>query len=227
MKSMDLALKKAALKGITVFVASGDAGAGDLNPRQKDDGKFVADFPAASSFVTATGGTRMVIDPATGKPHEVAWNDTPSDTSGGGISQVIEVPDFQKGITMPENPHPANPNGPKTGRGVPDIAGDASPATGYILRVNGLTKVVGGTSAVAPLYAALMMRVNGALGQSVGYLNPFLYKHGSSGIFNDVTEGGNNGFSAGPGWDSVTGWGSIRGTEFLKQLRAELKPQIA
>jgi kumamolisin len=106
---------------------------------------------------------------------------------------------------------------------VPDIAGDASPSTGYIVRVGDNEVVVGGTSAVAPLYAAMMMRINGALGKPVGFLNPFLYKHGNSGIFNDITQGNNNGFNAGPGWDAATGWGSIRGSELLAQLRSELQ----
>jgi kumamolisin len=65
------------------------------------------------------------------------------------------------------------------------------------------------------------MRLNGALGQPVGFLNPFLYKHGNTGIFNDVTTGNNNGFDAKPGWDAATGWGSVKGTELLAQLKAD------
>jgi len=220
-KSMDLAFKKAALKGISVFAAAGDTGAGDLQRGQKDDGKFVADYPASDPWVTATGGTRLVID-ADGHPKEVTWNDNKNSSTGGGVSQVFDLPDFQKGVNVPTNPHPADGSGPKTGRGVPDVAGDASPATGYQVRVGGEDQVIGGTSAVAPLYAALMMRVNASLGKPAGFLNPFLYEHGSSGIFNDITRGNNNGFNAGPGWDAVTGWGSIRGTEFLNQLRKQL-----
>jgi kumamolisin len=216
-KAMDLAFRKAALKGISVFAASGDSGAGDLAHNQENDGKFVADFPASDPFVTAAGGTRLTLD-ASGKPKEVAWNDGKESSGGGGVSQIFDPPEYQKGLKIKVDPK----SGERAGRGVPDVAGDASPATGYRVRVHGREQVAGGTSAVAPLYAALVMRINGALGQSVGFLNPFLYKHGASRIFNDVTRGSNNGYSAGPGWDAATGWGSIRGRELLNQLRKEL-----
>jgi kumamolisin len=224
LRAMDLALKKAALKGITVFAASGDAGAGDLNPGQHDDGKFVADFPASDPWVTATGGTRMTIDASTGKPVEVVWNDSPLKTTGGGISQLFEVPDYQKDLKMPSNPKPFNPDGPKVGRGAPDIAGNASPATGFIIRLNGKDVTSGGTSAVAPMYAALMMRVNSILKRPAGFINPFLYKNAGSPMFNDIVVGNNNGFEAGPGWDAATGLGSLRGREFLKRLQEQTPP---
>ena len=146
----------------------------------------------------------------------VVWNDGDGGgATGGGISEKFPVPDFQQGLQLPEN---GNNDGVQ-GRGAPDIAGDAAPSTGYRIRVNGQEQVVGGTSAVAPLYAGLMMRVNGALGHPAGFLNPILYKNGNSGIFNDVTEGNNNGYNAGPCWDAATGWGSIDGQKFLDMLR--------
>lgn len=221
---MDRAFKKAALQGISVFAAAGDHGAADAST---SDGKFVADFPASDPWVTATGGTQLDIDPASGKPHEVVWNDGPDKNgvlwaTGGGISQSFGKPDFQKGVELPVNPNPALPNGSLSGgRGVPDISGDASARSPYIIRVDGTDHHIGGTSAVAPLYAALIMRVNASLGKPVGFLNPFLYKHGNSGIFNDITSGDNAGFNGGPGWDVATGWGSIRGTAFLDQLRKD------
>jgi kumamolisin len=161
--------------------------------------------------VTGTGGTRL--DHSGG---EVVWNEGGGAT-GGGISDKFPVPDFQKDVDLPAN---ANGNG-HTGRGAPDIAGDAAPSTGYEIRVGGQEQVVGGTSAVAPLYAGLMMRVNGALGHPVGYLNPILYKNANSGIFNDITDGNNNGYNAGPGWDAATGLGSIDGQKFLDLMRSQ------
>lgn len=215
-KNMDLAFKKAAIKGISVFAASGDTGAGDLNPGQADDGKFVVDFPAADPWVTGTGGTKLTLD-ANGKPStEVAWNESKNSSTGGGISQIFDVPDFQKGITMPGD---ANHPPGHAGRGVPDLAGDADPFTGYKVRVGGVDGVIGGTSAVAPLYAALMMRVNGSLGHSVGYLNPFIYKNPQ--LFRDITSGSNNPYPAGPGWDATTGQGVIQGTDFLNALKKQ------
>jgi kumamolisin len=203
-QNIDMAFKKAALKGISIFVASGDEGA----KGRFGQGKYCVQYPASDPWVTATGGTKFDEN---GK--EVAWKG-----SGGGISTKFDVPDFQKGITLP----PDIGGSGKPGRGVPDIAGIAD---GYRIRVKqrGDEETVGGTSAVAPLYAALMMRVNGALGHPVGYLNPFLYQNGNSGIFNDITEGNNEGYNAGPGWDAVTGWGSIKGDKFLELLRQQGK----
>jgi len=210
--AMNLALKKAAIKGISVFVSSGDDGAVDGSPK----GNPTVDYPAADPFATATGGSRLFIND--GKiDSEVTWNDKYGAT-GGGISPD-EIPDWQKGLKMPVDLVTGH-----AGRGVPDIAGDADPFTGYKIRVHGKDQVNGGTSAVAPLYAALAARLNEGLGsnQSVGFLNPFLYKSGMSGnstLFNDITSGNNNGFKAGKGWDAVTGWGSVNGEELLKALR--------
>ena len=110
------------------------------------------------------------------------------------------------------------------GRGVPDIAGDADPVTGYRIRVGGSESVIGGTSAVAPLMSALAVRLNEGLGKPVGFMNPFLYKNGMAGTapyFNDITSGNNNGYSATQGWDAVTGWGSINGEKLLAAYKGE------
>ncbi len=210
-RNMNLAFKKAALKGVSVFAASGDDGARD----KSSNGKYTPDYPSSDPFVTGTGGTRLE---RSGK--EVTWNDGFfGGSSGGGISAKFDVPDFQKNVTLPAE---ANGTG-KTGRGAADISGNASPITGYRIRVGGTETITGGTSAVAPLYAALMMRVNGALGHSVGYLNPFLYENASKGIFKDITDGNNNGYTSGPGWDAPTGFGSIKGDKFLDELKKQNK----
>lgn len=214
MQNMNMAFKKAALRGISVFAAAGDDGAKDKSP----DGKFTTDYPSSDPFVTGTGGTNLNI----GAHKEVTWNDGNgpfSGATGGGISRSFPVPEFQNGIQLPANANNDN----KVGRGAPDVAGNASPFTGYRVRVHGAETVMGGTSAVAPLYAALMMRVNGSLSHPAGYLNPFLYKNGKSDAFNDITEGNNNGYNAGPGWDAATGWGSIRGDKFLEALKSQEK----
>lgn len=209
--NMNAAFKKAALKGVSVFAASGDDGSTDGS----SDKKHYADYPSSDPYVTGTGGTKLEHN---GK--EVTWNDGAfGGATGGGLSGLFPVPEFQKAIKLPAN---ANKHG-KPGRGDPDIAGDASPTTGYTVRYGGSESVVGGTSAVAPLYAGLMMRVNGALGHPVGYLNPFLYQNGKSGIYKDITEGNNGGYKAGPGWDAATGWGSINGEKFLELLKKQGK----
>jgi kumamolisin len=80
--------------------------------------------------------------------------------------------------------------------------------------------VIGGTSAVAPLWAALIARLNQELGKPVGYVNPLLYAAGTASAFHDVTSGGNGGYDAGPGWDPCTGLGTPDGTALLQALRA-------
>jgi len=209
--NMNLAFKKAALKGISVFAASGDHGIND------ETNQATVDYPAADPFVTGTGGTSLE---RSGK--EAVWNQGKDEdgtlwATGGGISQKFDVPDFQQNTHMPDSLLP----GGKPGRGVPDIAGDASSATGYRIRVNGEEQVAGGTSAVAPLYSALTMRLNGALGHPVGDFNPILYKNANSGIFRDVVNGANDGYKATVGWDAVTGFGAIDGQKFLDLLRSQ------
>jgi kumamolisin len=216
-RGMNLAFKKAALKGISVFAASGDDGAIDAAPSKT----FQVDYPATDPYVTGTGGTRLTINNGQ-LGSEVAWNNGKGRGSGGGGISPDEVPDYQKGVQMPPN---ANNTG-VLGRGVPDVAGNADPVTGYKIRVGGSETVMGGTSAVAPLYAALAVRLNEGLGdgKQVGFMNPFLYKNGLAGtapFFNDVTSGNNNGYNTGPGWDAVTGWGSLNGEKLLAAYKAD------
>jgi kumamolisin len=195
LQAYDLAFAHAATIGITVCVASGDNGASD----GESSGKHV-DFPASSPHVLGCGGTRL---PPTGQ--EVAWNDGPQGgASGGGYSIHFTKPDWQTGNTKPH-------------RGIPDVAGDADPQTGYKVSVDGRDTVIGGTSAVAPLWAALFALVNQSRGTRVGLANPALYAAEKT-AFTDITEGNNDGFEAGPGWDPVTGLGSPKGPGVLAAL---------
>ena len=84
---------------------------------------------------------------------------------------------------------------------------------GYDVRVDGVDTVIGGTSAVAPLWARMIALVNQLKGRAVGYLNPKLYAN--PGSFHDITEGNNNGFTARPGWDACTGLGSPIGSKLV------------
>jgi kumamolisin len=101
-----------------------------------------------------------------------------------------------------------------TGRGVPDAAGNADPQTGYAIVVDGQSTVVGGTSAVAPLWAGLIARINSLTGKNQGFINPVL----SAAVSRDVTTGNNGTFAASAGWDACTGWGSPNGAALLKAL---------
>lgn len=212
--AMNQAFKKAALKGISIFAAAGDDGA--LNNGR--NGRLQTDYPAADPFVTGAGGTRLNLDGSGKIKTEVVWNNRrPNDSGGGGVSEVFEVPEFQKDVGVPLH---ASTN--KPGRGVPDVTGNADPVTGYIIRVNGSEIVTGGTSAVSPLYSALMMRINGSLGRPLGVpLNAWLYEHKGKGFFNDIIVGDNNGYNAGKGWDATSGLGSIDGSKMLAAIKKQ------
>ena len=113
------------------------------------------------------GGTRLAISGGS-ISSEQAWNELSAGegATGGGVSEVFALPTFQQSASVPKAP-----NG-FVGRGVPDVAGDADPESGYNVLVDGDQTVIGGTSAVAPLWAGLLARINQSLGTSVGYLNP-------------------------------------------------------
>ncbi|HVN32323.1 MAG TPA: S53 family peptidase [Thermoanaerobaculaceae bacterium] len=194
MLEMDQAFQAAAALGVTICCASGDDGSSDGVP----DGHPHVDFPASSPFVVACGGTRLNAS-GTSIVSEVTWAG-----SGGGFSSVFPLPDWQSraGVRPPAG-------GGARGRGVPDVAADADPATGYRVRVDGQDCVIGGTSAVAPLVAALIARVD--LPRR-GFVNPSLYTHPN--FFYDITVGGNGAFHAGKGWDPCTGLGSPRARSF-------------
>jgi kumamolisin len=205
--------------GITVCVASGDHGTANQDAVHWD-GKIHVSHPACDDLVLGCGGTQ--ID--SGK--DVVWNDgTPFDVnvlggggwaSGGGISETVAVPPYQANAKLPVSID----NG-KPGRGVPDIA---MSATNYFTRVDTSEGASGGTSAVAPLMAALVARLNQAKKKHVGFLNPFLYSNAAKGVVHDVTSGTNaikntvKGYQAGPGWNACTGLGTPDGTAILKNL---------
>jgi kumamolisin len=199
MQTMDQAFQSAALMGVTVFVASGDSGSSD----GVTDGLAHADFPASSPNAVGCGGTTLSATGGTIKS-EVVW-DSDGNASGGGISDVFAVPSYQSAAGVPPS---ANPGG-RVGRGVPDVSGNADPATGYEIVLGGTTQTFGGTSAVAPLWAGLMARINADVGAPAGLINARLYA--DPGAFHDITEGTNGSYTAGPGWDACTGLGSPDG----------------
>lgn len=223
------ALQAAALLGITVCVAAGDNGAADVGPGEWD-GLARVDYPAASPYALACGGTSLTLAGGT-IGREVAWNQGAADPStdsfgatGGGVSQMTPLPDWQRPANIPTSVN----QGGKAGRGVPDVAGDADPATGYNILLNGQVFPIGGTSAVAPLWAGLIARINQQHGRRVGFINPKIYAlPAGSPAFRDVIAGNNRvgsgqfrnvGYDARPGWDACTGLGSPDGVELAKVL---------
>jgi kumamolisin len=210
--NFDEAFQSAAAMGVTVCVASGDSGSSD----GVSDGKNHVDFPASSSFALGCGGTTLQSS-SRKIGSESVWNDQPSGgATGGGVSNVFPLPAWQTGFGVPA------PTVKAGGRGVPDVSGDADPNSGYNIRVDGENAVFGGTSAVAPLWAALIARINQQAGKSIGFLNPLIYAQTVEAAgFRDVTQGNNGSFKAVKGWDACTGLGTPDGTQLLALLTAK------
>jgi kumamolisin len=210
--SFHQAFQAAALMGVTVFAAAGDNGSSD----GLSSGNH-CDYPASDTLVTGCGGTTLMSANNVIKS-ETVWNDGSSGgATGGGMSTVYAVPAYQTGLQITMT------NGSKTaltGRGVPDIAGDADPNTGYNVLVDGQSFPIGGTSCVAPLMAGLCALMNQELGKPVGALNPTIYNMQKTGtqVCRDITTGNNGTYAASTGWDACTGLGVPIGTALLAAL---------
>ena len=201
--SMSSVIAEAGPLGVTVFASSGDGGS---------ESPAAVEYPASDPNVTGCGGT-TVENVAGSTFAQVAWGG-----SGGGVSNSFPLPSWQGKAGVPKSINPAG----HVGRGVPDISGNGDPNSGYTLVLNGQqVGLIGGTSAVAPLYAGLVALLNAQLGRRVGSLNPTLYGLGEGSVFDDVTSGTNTGYKAGTGWDAVTGLGSINGTALAAALKAK------
>lgn len=209
-------LEDASQKGITVCTSSGDTGAFD-DPQSKTP---CVNFPASSPWVLACGGS-TVLRCEVEIQQEVAWNCGPHGiqaATGGGVSGRFPLPAWQDAKRVPV------PSGSAAGRGVPDVAAVADPHNGCEILVGGLRCSSFGTSAVAPLWAALIVRCNQALKLRCGYINPVLYQLAASGTtpFRSITEGDNGLYSAGAGWNACTGLGTPKGHALLEALRGAL-----
>ena len=218
----------AATNKVTVLVSSGDAGAEVPDPNNPHQRQAQTSYPGSDPWVTACGGT-TIGNINGGSFDEWVWNDVgagggPPGATGGGISARFPVPSWQSNTQVPRRLGTGQP-----GRGVPDISGNASENSGYLQVINGQPpEPVGGTSAVAPLYAGLVARINTNLGASIGYLNPTLYALPAA-TFNDIlgspgpannSFGQVQGYPAGPGWDACTGFGSVHGQALQDAISA-------
>jgi kumamolisin len=242
LSSMNAAMSDAAALGITVCAAAGDNGSGD----DVSDGEPHCDFPASSPYALGCGGTKLEFSGGA-ITSEVVWNETASKegAGGGGVSDQFALPSWQANAGVPARAggtasgggggehHRRRKTGEDVGaeaasgaggRGVPDVAGNADPVTGYSIYADGQSQVVGGTSAVAPLWAALVSRLAEATGQRFGLIQPALYAGVTPGTdvpgFRDITSGNNGAYAAGPGWDACSGLGSPDGTELLKRVQS-------
>jgi subtilase family serine protease len=216
-------LQTAQSKHVTVVVSSGDWGAAtDPCPGAGAAAAQVkgVNLPASDPLALAVGGTSLQAEQRTGTyMGETAWNipataGSSPEASGGGFSTLFPRPIYQVGIP-----------GIGRARGVPDVAADANPGTGMALAISDGNDYIligaGGTSASAPLWAAVIALADQYAGRELGFVNPALYQIGRSTnyhqAFHDVTRGTNTvdlagqtitGYQSAPGWDPVTGWGS-------------------
>ena len=208
MTVLDQACQSAAALGVTITVACGDDGSTD----GLTDGSNHVDFPASSPHVLACGGTKLVANGSGSTiQSETVWNELSNQegATGGGVSSFFPLPSWQADAHVPKGTNGG-------GRGVPDVAGDADPTTGYNVRVDGQKMTIGGTSAVAPLWAGLIALANAANKRKSGFVNPLLYDKPAA--FHDITTGNNGGFKATQGWDPCTGMGSPKGAQVIAAL---------
>jgi kumamolisin len=205
--AFDQAFQAAAAMGVTICAAAGDNGSSD----GVNDGANHVDFPASSCYVLACGGTNLQA--SAGKiTSETVWNELPNmGATGGGVSDVFDLPAWQQGLQI-TTAQGAGSQLPK--RGVPDVAAVADPQSGYKVRVDGQDTVIGGTSAVAPLWAGLIARINAIKGNPIGFITPQLYKTGAA--MNDITQGNNGAFFSSSGWDACTGLGTPNGSRIVE-----------
>jgi kumamolisin len=202
LRSVDEVLQEAALLGVTVCASSGDDGA--MNG--STDGTPTVNFPASSPHALSCGGS--TVRAATGENlREAAWNcmlHGMHGATGGGVSRTFETPPWQQDHNVP-----LAPTGNR-GRGVPDVAGPADPHRGCAILAGGESCSSAGTSAVAPLWAAMVACMNTALGARCGYITPLLYQlaKNGDGPLRAITEGDNGFYKAGQGWNACTGLGS-------------------
>jgi hypothetical protein len=252
--AVHMAFEDAARQNITVCIASGDQGSDSRVGSQAGinewnevtegfdynfgpDNKAHVQYPGTDPYVLCCGGT--TVGNVNGSPFaEYVWNDVDPDgdgglvttwATGGGVSDYFTESSsyaasygYQAGVAVP-----TSVNDGHAGRGVPDVAGNASANSGYPYFVDGEPSVMGGTSAVAPLYAGLIAVINASLGENVGFLNPILYLLGN-GVCRDIDAppgptdnslNGIKGYSAAVGWDACTGWGVVDGGALLSALR--------
>jgi kumamolisin len=217
-QEMDRACEAATDQGVTVLAAAGDNGVTD----GVDDNRRHVDFPAADPWVLAVGGTKVTIV-GNEIASEVVWNNQGGlGASGGGVSEVFALPEWQKAANVPSRADGSR------GRGIPDVVAHASTDSGYQLFLDGQKVVLGGTTTSTPFWAGLIALINQGVGKNVGHLNQLLYKiPDSTGAFRHITKGNNTvgevkGYEAGVGWTPVGGLGSPDGEKLLEAIKTQL-----
>lgn len=220
LQSFDDFYKHAAANDVTIFAASGDTGVANPDNSGKNYPFPTVNFPASDPYVTAVGGTGLETDTHGVYQSEIGWNG-----SGGGVSQFWKEPTWQDGLNTSVQ-HILNGN-----RGLPDIAYNADPAIGGIFIYTSFSgqpsgfSGIDGTSQGAPQWSGIIADGDQFAGESLGFINPLLYKLGIAhqNVFHDITIGNNTfdkitGYNCVKGWDPVTGWGSPQATNLIIEL---------
>jgi subtilase family serine protease len=203
----DQIFQTAVAQGQTFSVSSGDSGSYECGGSTS-----YQSYPAVSPYVISLGGTTLSSSGAT-YVSETVWSCTTASNcasaggTGGGVSSTEAAPSWQTASGVLAG---------STKRGVPDIAFDASPNSGALVRVNGANQQIGGTSLSAPLFAGFWTRIQAAHGNTLAFPASKLYAGAASNPqwFHDVTSGSNGGYSAKTGWDYTTGFGSLQVANF-------------
>ncbi len=192
---LDTVLKQAAAQGQTMFFSSGDTGSqcpAATGVNGVPAGIPDTNYPASSPYGIGVGGTSALGS----GPTEIAWY-----AGGGGLSPLEPPASFQSATKVLGV-------APLLLRGVPDVSLDADPESGYDVVVKGTVQTIGGTSASAPAWQGIWARVQGAHGGALGFAGPVLYHTEPATAYHDITLGGNGLYTAGPGYDLVTGLGT-------------------
>jgi kumamolisin len=184
---------------VSVAFAAGD----ELATAGLTDGRAHVSFPASSPYVLSCGGTMPTLDSGGAIATESVWNEGFQGT-GGGISDVFPVPDYQSGLALPPSV-----NDEAVRRGVPDVACAAAATPGYRILINGQPTVKDGTSAATPLWAALVAHASAQRGAPIGLVNPALYAN--AGLLRQITRGNNRVDGTGTGYDAGTPWNACTG----------------
>ena len=197
MTAVNNTFEQAAAEGISIYSAAGDSGSRDCTGSTSGSGVKAVDFPGSSVYDTSVGGTTLTMGSGGSYSSESAWSD-----GGGGVSTLYARPSWQTGSG--------------SYRTVPDVASNADPNSGYAIYTGGSWEQIGGTSAAAPLWSGFTALYNekaaAASKANLGFADPAIYQVGAgsgyASAMHDVTTGANQDYSAGPGYDEVTGWGS-------------------
>lgn len=218
MDAMDRAFQLGAVRGIVHSVAAGDNGSTDA----RNDGLQHADHPASAPNAVGCGGTSLIADGGR-RIREEAWNELRigQGATGGGVSTHFSIPRYQAAAGI----RPVCADSGTPGRGVPDVAGNADPLTGYVIHHRGVDTVVGGTSAVAPLWAALFALISASTDHRLGNVLPLLYASRDR-AFTDIDRGDNGAYQAHAGWDAATGLGAPVGRALQAGLTFPAVPRV-